>query len=386
MVIGAFFTSLGVAGIGGFFVPLGLILIWKDIYKARTLLIKGYVPLFIIFILFGFSAYFNDGGDYYAIKLLNTFTYGTLSYIGFSILFINRGSVRFSLLALIFLLMGIFLLRLAIEINNLPGPSNLFHFGFLREQTNVYGKNALISIDDFTISYHSPGFFSLVGLSFFLTDSKKYSKLMNWYVWILTFIVIFYTGARQNLLAYIILLMFYIFTLKKYSFIYKCLAIGTVGVVSTLTLLSINSDVIQKVLLSSTISGAIEASGRSELISKGLELFNSSPLWGVGYGHYSFRGVFEVYPHNIIVELLSEIGIFGFSCIIILCCYAVFKSRQALLFLNKHNFKPYLVLFPLLVRAMISLNMTLNIIVLSFIFSLYCFKLDIIRRPLKYKS
>ena len=43
MVIGAFFTSLGVAGIGGFFVPLGLILIWKDIYKARTLLIKGYV-------------------------------------------------------------------------------------------------------------------------------------------------------------------------------------------------------------------------------------------------------------------------------------------------------------------------------------------------------
>jgi O-antigen ligase len=149
-------------------------------------------------------------------------------------------------------------------------------------------------------------------------------------------------------------------------------AIGTVGVFSILILLSINSDAIQNVLLSSTISGAIEASGRSELISRGLELFNASPLWGVGFGHYSYNGIFDTYPHNTIVELLAEIGIIGFSFIIILCCYVIFINRQVLLFLHRHNFKPYLVLLPLLVRAMISLNMTLNIIVFSFIFSLNC--------------
>jgi O-antigen ligase len=273
---------------------------------------------------------------------------------------------------MIFMLWSVFLLRFVIDINNIPGPSNLFHFGFMREQTNIYGLYAFITEDDFTISYHLPGFLSLVGLSLFLTDVEKYSRLMKWYVWILAFIVIFYTGARQNLLAYIILLMFYIFTLKEYSFIYKCLAIGTVVAVSTVTLLSINSDVIQNVLSSSTISGAIEVSGRSEFISRGLELFNRSPFWGVGFGHYSFRGMFDEYPHNIVVELLTEIGIIGFSFIIILCCYVVFKSRQVLLFLHNHNFKPYLVLFPLLVRAMISLNMTSNIIVFSFIFSLNC--------------
>jgi hypothetical protein len=385
VIAGTFFISRGASGIGGFFIPLGLILIWKDIYKSRTLLIKGYVPLFIIFILFSFSAYYNDSGDYYPIKLLNTFIYGTLSYISFSILFINRGSVRFSLLAIIFMLLGIFLLRLAIEINNLPGPSNLFHFGFLRDQGFAYSKNALVSIDDLTISYHLPGFLSLLGLSFFLADSKKYSKLMKWYIWILAFIIIFYTGARQNLLAYIALLIFFIFTLKEYSIIHKFLAIGIVGAVSTLTLLSINSDVIQNILLSRSISGAIEVSGRSELISRGLELFNTSPLLGVGFGHYNFRGIFESFPHNIIVELLAEVGIIGFSFIIILCCYVVYKSHQKLSFLHKHNFKPYFVLLPLFVRAMISGSMTTNIIVFSFIFSIYCFKSDTTVERLRYK-
>jgi hypothetical protein len=372
IIAGTIFISRGISGIGGFFIPLGLLLIWKDIYKECTFLIKGYIQLFFIFILFGFSAYFNEGGDYYSIKLLNTIINGTLYYISFSILFINRGSIRFSLLAMIFMLWSIFLLRLVIDINNIPGPSNLFHFGFMREQTYMYGPDALITEDDFTISYHLPGFLSLVGLSLLLTDVEKCSKLMKWCVWILAFIVIFYAGARQNLLAYIILLMFYIFTLKEYSFIYKYVAIGTVGVFSILILLSINSDAIQNVLLSSTISGAIEASGRSELISRGLELFNASPLWGVGFGHYSYNGIFDTYPHNTIVELLAEIGIIGFSFIIILCCYVIFINRQVLLFLHRHNFKPYLVLLPLLVRAMISLNMTLNIIVFSFIFSLNC--------------
>jgi hypothetical protein len=375
VIAGILFNSQGVSGIGGFFIPLGLILIWKNIYKARILLIKGFVPLSIIFILFVFSAYFNDGGDYFANKLLNTLTYGTLSYIAFAILLMNRGSVRSSLLAVTFLLLGIFLLRLAIDINNLPGPSNLFHFGFLRDQGFAYSKNSLVSIDDFTFSYHLPGFLSLVGLSFFLTDSKKYSKPMNWYVWIVAFIIIFYTGARQNLLAYIVLLIFFILMQKKYSIIFKFMAIGTVGVVSTLILLSINSEVIQNVLLSSSITGAIEVSGRTELMNRGLELFNTSPLWGVGFGHYNFRGIFESFPHNIIVELLAEVGVIGFSFILILCCYVVYKSHK-LSFQNKHNFRPYFVLLPLFVRAMISGSMTTNIIVFSFIFSLYFLKLD----------
>jgi hypothetical protein len=370
IVVGAIFISRGLHGIGGFFIPLGLLLIWKDIYKARTLLIKGYVQLFLIFIFLSFSTYSNDIGDYYAIKLLNTIIYGTLCYISFSILFINHGSVRFPLLAMIFMLWSVFLLRFVIDINNIPGPSNLFHFGFMREQTNIYGSNALITIDDFTISYHLPGFLSLIGLSFFLTRIEKFNRLMKWYVWILAFIVIFYTGARQNLLAYIILLMFYIFTLKEYSFIYKYLAIGTVGAISILTLLSINSDVIQNVLFSSTISGAIDVSGRSELISRGFELFNTNPLWGIGFGHYSFGGMYEQYPHNFIVELLAEIGIIGISLMIILSSYSIYKGRQVLLLLHRHNFKPYIVLLPLFVRAMISLNMTNNIILFSLIFSL----------------
>jgi hypothetical protein len=373
-IAGAIFISQGVSGIGGFFIPLGMILIWKDIYKERNLLIKGYIWLFLVFILFGFSAFLNVDGDYYASKLLKTFTYGTLTYICFSILFINRELIRFPLLGMIFILWGVFLLRFVIDINNIPGPSNLFHFGFMREQTTIYGQFALITEDDFTISYHLPGFLSLVGLSIFLLVVEKNNKLLKWYVWIMVFIVIFYTGARQNLLAYIVLLMFYIFTLKEYSFIYKYLAIGFVIAVSTFILLSINSVLIQNVLLSSTMSGAIEVSGRSELISRGLELFNSNPLWGIGFGHYSYGGIYTEYPHNIFIELLAEIGIIGFSFIIILCCYVVYKNRQVILFLHNHNFKPYLVLFPLLVRAMISLNMTSNIIVISFIFSLNCLR------------
>jgi hypothetical protein len=371
-IAGAIFISQGVSGIGGFFIPLGLILIWKDIYKWRSLLFKGYIQLFFIFILFGFSAYFNDGGDYYAIKLLDTFSYGTLSYIGFSILFINRDSVRFSLLAMIIILWSAFLLRFVIVINNIPGPSNLFHFGFMREQTIAYGSYALIAEDDLTIPYHLPGFLSLIGLSLFLVKNEKFSRLIKWYIWILAFMIIFYTGARQNLLTYFILLLVYLMTLNDYSFIFKSLSIIIVGAASIVILLSINSDVIQDIILSGTVSGAIEVSGRSGLVSRGLELFNTSPIWGIGFGHYNYRGIFDTFPHNFIIELLAEVGILGFSSIIILTASSFLRSRHKLLVLHKNNFKPYLILFPLIVRAMISGSMTSNIIVFSFIFSLNC--------------
>ncbi len=372
IIAGAIFISRGISGIGGFFIPLGLILIWKDIYEERNILLKSYVPLLLIFILFGFSAYLNEGGDYYTTKLLNTITYGTLTYISFSVLLINRRSVRFPLVAMFFLIYSIFMLRLVIDINNIPGPSNLFHFGFMREQTLSWVPDAFIDPDDFTIVYHQPGFFALLGLSLFLTDSEKCSKALKLFVWILAFIIVFYAGARQNFIAYFILLIFFILSLDKYSKFYKYLAIGIIGLVFILILLSINSDAIQNIIYSKSLSGAIEESGRSELINKGLELFNNNPYSGVGFGHFEFEGIFDTYPHNSIVELLAEVGIFGLAFMVLISGIVILKDRKELLLLHKNNFKPYLLFLPLLVRTMVSGNMTLNIIVFSLLFSLSC--------------
>jgi hypothetical protein len=377
IIAGAIFISRGISGIGGLFIPLGLVLILKDIVKDGFLLIKGYIPLFLVFILFAFSAYSNEGGQYYAIKILNTFIYGTLSYICFSIILINHDSVRFPLLAIIFLLWSAFFLRLVIDINNLPGPSSLFHFGFMREQTMTWGPDAFLSEKDFSISYHQPGFFALVGLSLFLTNSERSDTKLKLFIWIISFVVIFYTGARQNLLAYVVLLVFYIFTLDKYSGHFKYLSIGIVGSVFTLILLSINSDIIQNVLLSKSLSGAIEESGRSELIKKGFELYKCNPFWGIGFGHYNYKGIFDTYPHNLVVELLSEVGIFGVFLVSLLCVFQISSCRKKLYLFHKLNFKPYLILLPLFVRAMISGNLTLNIMVFSFVFSLTCLSLPL---------
>jgi O-antigen ligase len=104
-------------------------------------------------------------------------------------------------------------------------------------------------------------------------------------------------------------------------------------------------------LLPETISNRLAFEGvqgkrtsvtRMLAIIHGFENFLGAPILGIGFGSYMFESPFFedlTYPHNIIVEILAETGLVGFSLFMLFMLFAIKK----LLILNKSLQKRYLV-------------------------------------------
>lgn len=369
IISGAFFISRGISGLGGLFIPIGILLISKDIVKHRIKLFINYLPLLAIFIFFSISALIFNGGDYYTTKIVQTVVFGTIYYLAFSIFFQRFNETNIKSLSFIFLIWGLFLLRLVIDINNLPGPQNILDFEFMRQQTYSYGANAIVSLDDFTISYHLPGFIALIGLSVFLSNNKntRSSKIL---IWSISLLIILYSGARQNLVGYISLLMFYLYNNLKVSVFKRLVIISILGIISLYMLSYLNSDLVQSTIKAESLQELSESTGRYVLQKRGIDLFLENPFFGVGFGHYNFSGSYESFPHNFIIELFAEIGIIGFVFVFILSFISYSKSKLKLKKYRLHNIYPLLIIVPIFIRAMISGNLTTNILFFSLIFAL----------------
>lgn len=366
IIIGAFFISRGISGIGGFAIIIGLILIRKDILRLREKLFKAYLPLLLILISFGLSAFLNHNGEFYDTKFYSIFIFGTLSFIAFAITFNNSRKINAQQLGVMFIIWGVYMIRLAIDINNLPGPSNILSFDFMRQQTNIYAAHAIVDADDFTISYHLPGFLAIVGLSFYFISSKVKPFKSTAVILIIVLLTILYSGGRQNLLGFILLFLVYIVTKKEYSFAKKA-SIISVSIVGTVAmLLSIKSDSIQRIVSSDSVAAATENSGRAIHYIMGWNYFLENKLTGIGIGLHDYGSKHLGFPHNLFIELLAEVGLLGTLFVMVLTTKSLFKNY----FKIKVNKIYLLLLVPFFIRAMISGSLTTNIIVFSFVFSL----------------
>jgi O-antigen ligase len=54
---------------------------------------------------------------------------------------------------------------------------------------------------------------------------------------------------------------------------------------------------------------------RTTLWGEAWQLFTEHPLFGRGVGGFALRDPIYVYPHNILLEALAELGIFGFATV-----------------------------------------------------------------------
>jgi O-antigen ligase len=60
----------------------------------------------------------------------------------------------------------------------------------------------------------------------------------------------------------------------------------------------------------------------------GIELFKENPLWGIGFGQFGKYSIFKdslFYPHNMLLQLLCEFGIIGFSIFILILWWVLSK-------------------------------------------------------------
>ncbi len=359
-IAGAFFISKGLIGFGGIFVLLGLILILNQIIKHKKLILKQYIPLLLILLLFIVSSINQYDG-----KATSIFLNGTIYFLTFSILFINQHKINFEKIGIILLILGIYLLLFSVDLNNLDGPSHLLDFGFLRDQTNIYSVNSNIIDGDFIVSYHMVGFISLIGLVFFLFKKEIHFSAKNLFFIFISFLIIYYSGGRQNLVGFFLVILVFLASEGKNSLKKIMATLFFLGTFVTI-ILSSKSEVLTSVLYSGGISEATEASGRTLHFVYGLEYFSNNILTGVGIGFHDY-GNDAKWAHNLFIELLAEVGLIGVFIVLLITLLKIISLRKSI----GLGFRSWLIALPFLLRSMVSGSLTTNVVIFSFIFSVY---------------
>lgn len=204
-----------------------------------------------------------------------------------------------------------------------------------------------------------PLFIYLIVNPFRITSKKIFLIMLI----VLIFILALFSGWRIRLLTSIMGTATLIFFLRTFA-AKKILAIY-LGIFITFFILIIGSDTIMRSFTGYSTIGRLlfedqqdidALTSRLNFFKKSIELFISSPLIGVGLGHYSliadkpYRQFYTIFqeqkieaellslnPHNIFFHLLAETGSIGLLSLIILLSY--FISQDWSIFTRKKNTK-----------------------------------------------
>lgn len=345
---------------GGIFQLMGIFLILFGLLCKKIELNdmrKGlYILSFFIVYLY-ITVLLTTGGDYANEKLILTIITSYLSFFAFVILFNQHSDAKFDRLALYLVSISVWLLILSPLVNGTNGPSSPFDFGFMRNGIDETSSDK----NQYQIVYHLPGYVSLYGFSLLMFSKNIYfHKKTALFLLFVSILICLYSGARQFILISIMFLFIFLFFQRNKS--KKNILNVFVPVLGVLLILYL---VLNKVEIFDSVmeKGLIEGSGRSLLLIEGVNLFVSHPTWGVGYGRYVFMGEYGSYPHNIIIELLSEIGIVGTMLFFYIFIRSIVRAKTML------HFSIFILLL-LFFRAFVSGGMDQNIVVLSIVLSL----------------
>ncbi len=105
-------------------------------------------------------------------------------------------------------------------------------------------------------------------------------------------------------------------------------------------------------------------SSRIEALIIGLKSFISTPVMGIGLGGYKFLNPILKYPHNIILEIMVELGLIGLSFIGIL--FSVLSINFYKVYINKKIKAKKIFLFPIyififsIINGLVSGNLVSN--------------------------
>lgn len=245
-----------------------------------------------------------------------------------------------------------------------------------------------------------------IGILFILyrkIDHKIY-RLLFIVAFLLLMYSLFLSGKRAHLLfMFISLLVVYLFSTepKKFfnRFIKVIIGLGSFLIVMMVTLKNYtpkSNGQIGKVYLlaqksfEGLLSGKDVSNGRMELYQHALVLLNNSPILGIGWrGFYqSSLGVINSnkfsHPHNIYIQLLTELGVVGFLLFIVPVIYIFIKTIGLLMNLSDHEWKSALQFSLYLQSFFLLYGMTGNVLTDHIFLLMYVFGITIVLSYAKY--
>jgi O-antigen ligase len=210
----------------------------------------------------------------------------------------------------------------------------------LNQRFNLQGiNNAQIG----TLFY----FFALCVLFNFNSSMKLIARIAVLTLLLACFIIGFYSGTRTAFFGFLISFVIYLFYYShvKLMKIYPIIIVCFLVIVSLILLPSVNKSIktryvkafedaknVIKYVISNDPS-SYKSVIRLRIWKDAIRKFKKNPVWGSGFGiSYpdKISGINYVHPHNIILELLAEIGIVGF-CIFLMLFGLIFAKTFLIL-------------------------------------------------------
>lgn len=221
-------------------------------------------------------------------------------------------------------------------------------------------------------------FFITVGISILfciiLIKGVKYSK-REIILFVLLFVALLLTGKRGHLLANIISMIFIILIYSKvkgislFNKITKIVILLSIFFLVIVTLIPQASAPIQRFLEKQ--DGDI-SSGRYQLYNYAFDMFKEKPAFGWGTG--TFSNIYGTGNHNLMLQLLSENGIFGFlifmAFIGFVFTYTIKKYKKTNV-LSKTSYDRYYLISIYMQMFFITYGMSGNVLNDEYIFLVY---------------
>lgn len=328
-------------------------------------LVKKYNKKSLTYILVSvgvFTLYylFSGRGENATIKIVDLYLTTIMTSIAFLIL-VSSKDIDLKRISIIFILVAIFQIAFAYNVYGYQLPNSVFDFDNFRLMT-VSAKNKDLQY----MSYHTPAIYAVLGTAFCLSNVKKI-KLIDLALILMSIWIILLSGARQGLVTFVVVIFIWFILKDERVKIKNIISVGVLGVLFYVFLIGLESEAISKMFDSSqTIEGNMNRN-----IEYPMEVVMSIPIFGVGFGNYLNPYSFEWYPHNMLVEIIAEMGFFG----LILLLGIVIKFCVSNRFSMKHRLPcgayAVIIFIPYLLRAMISSHIGENFVVFVMLFILF---------------
>ena len=341
---------------------LGVVFAWDTIRDLFIHNKKTVLLVIITILLFGFYFILGPMDDFAREKYLSMTIMAFLSLFGYYTLCYSSKVDAESLIQIL-LVSGLCLYSFVITQYSLS-PEGLFDYNWFRKQST-----ALNNVDELLIDHQQIAMLIVYGLAVFLAKVRINPLLLAFYS-LCSFQLVMTSGCRQAIFSVLILVAVRIFVFRPENagrnrtlirIIWVLLGVLISYLAITFILENISSEMVTKAM-----EGEDE---RTVLMLTALKVFEDNPILGVGLGGYQSTTGF-LYPHNIILEIMSECGIVGILVFGMMLLLPLVFRRVRLLQLTNSSLFFNLIVFALILRVMVSSDLKESISLFSAVYAI----------------
>lgn len=320
--------------------------------KISASLLKRLLLLYVIF----FLAYvWGPQHAYSTLKLIYIIVLGLVSLTGWQIMMSSK-IIKHIDIAVYLGVVAMLYMSIAFDYYRFAHPSSLTDLDFFRTSFTI-----LVREENLSLSYHSVGINAMIAMAFLICNIDKegiFSKGVLTFISFL-FVLIILSQTRQAMLGCVIIILVRILLEKKVTFSRKMISLGIVIVIAFGVLLNIKSEAMKSTFTASSIDKSLNRN-----YNDAFNLIDKYPLLGAGLGGYSTDGK-RAYPHNLILELLCELGLIGTIIILIIVCGPIFFFRSVFNRTTMAGIFFFIIIIAYLIRSLMSGDLNESIVLLT---------------------